>query len=85
MRKSTLEKLFGNYDDFRIVAGTMCDGDTGHHWTTLLVGSKVCRVQEYANEADGFEVWLPVEGNSVEACREAIGLSPRHTDSEAHR
>lgn len=78
MRQSTINKLFnGNREHYRIMRGTQPfeDDTTGAMFTQLLVNGTAVMIQEFPNEADGFEVYTAVKGNSVSAAREALGLT----------
>lgn len=75
MRKSTIEKLgLEPGVNYRIIQPTQRSLG-GHHWTQLLVGNQIALIQEYKNEADGFDVWTPSPGNSIASAKQALGLS----------
>ncbi len=60
-------------ENYRIMHGSQ-RSIGGHTWTMILVGQQMALVQEYKNEADGFDVWTPSPGNSVSSARQVLGL-----------
>lgn len=78
MRNSTKEKLFG--DAYHRTIAEFTDAEYDVTFTIVQVHGdddtyKTVIVQEWSNEADGFDVYLRTPGNKVSAAREFIGLS----------
>jgi hypothetical protein len=71
MRRSTWKKLF--HDDE--MPHTVQQFDIGTSAATMFViNGHTAILQEFENEADGFELYVAAPGNSIDGCRQALGL-----------
>lgn len=82
MRDSTRKKLFDTAKRpsdgsarFRVIWET--DTDFGPvSLVSIPSTGAMALIHEYREPGDGFEVYLAVQGNSVERCQLALGLQP---------